>query len=102
MEKLAKEGDARVLKDMERLEKKLTKKEEEIEVVMNLHSEVSNLKKQIRVMKEQESVQRLSCAPSRSIKRPPKASHQMTKLLRQIQNYQQIQKGLGVGDNAFY
>lgn len=75
------------------MEKDLNNKEEEITMVMALYKEVVALKEQVKTLKEKASQASVPVVPSQSsryrdFKDPHTAVH-LTKLLRQIQNYQE-------------
>ncbi|KAG5888434.1 hypothetical protein JTB14_020209 [Gonioctena quinquepunctata] len=86
--------DDDTLKELEKLETELNKKEEEIVMVMTLYKEVLALKQQIKSLKQKTS--QPSVALSDSKESPanfkeynnPQAAFHLTKLLKQIQMYQ--------------
>lgn len=98
------------LKDLESMERELTHKEEEINMVMALYKEVLSLKEQVKTLKEKASHASMStttqhpmmmttlsnCRSSkyRDVKDTNTAFY-LTKLLRQIQNYQECLKKEG-------
>ncbi|KAH1003556.1 uncharacterized protein LOC109544910 isoform X1 [Dendroctonus ponderosae] len=88
------DGDDTTIKELERLEVELNKKEEEITMVMTLYKEVLALKQQIQQLRDKRSE---SSLPSKATKETkikfkeynnPEAAFHLTKLLKQIQHYQ--------------
>lgn len=86
--------DEETLKELEGLENELNKKEEEITMVMTLYKEVLALKQQIKTLKQRASQASVALpevnetASNFSNYNNPQAALHLTKLLRQIQNYQ--------------
>lgn len=82
------------IKELEKLEVELTKKEEEITMVMTLYKEVLALKQQIKQLKEKRSQSSLVSKELQETKgkfkeyKNPEAAFHLTKLLKQIQHYQ--------------
>ncbi|KAL1516945.1 hypothetical protein ABEB36_000772 [Hypothenemus hampei] len=84
--------DDNSVKQLEKLEVEITKKEEEITMIMTLYKEVLALKDQVKQLKEKQSQ---SSLPSKDQNKAqfkeynnPEAAYHLTKLLRQIQHYQ--------------
>lgn len=79
------------MKELEKMEADLGRKEEEITMVMSLYKEVIALKQQIKSLKEKASQSSVN-ANSSDLKfkeyNNPQAAFHLTKLLRQIQHYQ--------------
>lgn len=74
---------------MEGIEKELTNKEEEINMVVSLYKEVAALKEQVKTLKKRasQSSVALNPKPIPNMNSSQAALH-LTKLLRQIQNIQ--------------
>ncbi|XP_050508674.1 uncharacterized protein LOC126885912 isoform X1 [Diabrotica virgifera virgifera] len=103
-EKATSNKDPEVIKQLESLEAELTKKEEEINMVMTLCKEVMALKQQIKNLKQHNSQSAFpqerqdggTTSNFNDFKNPQAAFH-LTKLLKQIQTYQKKYKhGVGV------
>lgn len=82
------------MKELEEMENMLGKKEEEINMVMSLYTEVLALKDQVKKLREKASQSAFTINSSSNqqvklseYKEPSTAAH-LTQLLRQIQNYQ--------------
>lgn len=86
------EASPDMLNELEQMEKALNKKEEEINMVMSLYTEVLALKDQVKRLRERTHSQAsiiLTKNPSKATEyKEPKAVLHLTQLLRQIQNYQ--------------
>lgn len=94
MVQAAKEGkqdtNENTVKELEKMEKELNNKEEEITMVISLYKEVSALKEQVKNLKQrtsQSTVGGNQKASTKTYSEPDAAVH-LTKLLRQIKNYQ--------------
>lgn len=81
------EPSGETAKQLEKMEKDLNNKEEEITMVISLYKEVSALKEQVKNLK-QRSQSTLTAYPKSKTYSDPQAAVHLTKLLRQIQNYQ--------------
>lgn len=88
------DGDDTTIKELERLEVELNKKEEEITMVMTLYKEVLALKQQIQQLRDKRSQSSLPSKETKETKikfkeyNNPEAAFHLTKLLKQIQHYQ--------------
>lgn len=83
-----------VMQELEKLEKDLTCKENEITTVMDLYKEVTLLKEQVKTLREKASAGSIveSATPMVRKEREQNAALHLTKLLRQIQQYQGLYK----------
>lgn len=79
---------------MEKLENKLTNKENEITMVMELYKEVTTLKEQVKTLKEKASAGSIAGSTKTQPRREREQNTvlHLTKLLRQIQHYQGLYK----------
>ncbi|XP_072390852.1 uncharacterized protein [Diabrotica undecimpunctata] len=98
-EKATSNKDPEIIKQLESLEAELTKKEEEINMVMTLCKEVMALKQQIKNLKQHNSQstfpqERQDGGTSSNFNdfKNPQAAFHLTKLLKQIQTYQKKYK----------
>lgn len=93
-QKSQEDNNQETIKELEKLEVELTKKEEEITMVMTLYKEVLALKQQIKQLKEKRSQSSLVSKELQETKskfkeyKNPEAAFHLTKLLKQIQHYQ--------------
>lgn len=74
------------LKELENIEKELTKKEEEINMVVALYKEVAALKEQVKTLKKRASQSSIGLNKPVQIATSSKTALHLTKLLRQIQH----------------
>lgn len=81
------EANEETAKELEKMEKDLNNKEEEITMVISLYKEVSALKEQVKNLKQQ-SQSTVTVIPKSKPSNDSQAAVHLTKLLRQIQNYQ--------------
>lgn len=90
------EANSDALKELESIEKELTNKEEEINMVVALYKEVSALKEQVKTLKKRASQSSVALNPRPTVQtmNNSQAALHLTKLLRQIQSIQtQCNKG---------
>lgn len=104
LEELGPNADEETVKQLEQMERCLNNKEEEITMVMTLYKEVVALKKQVKTLREKASVASLSLSvqqqyPQHLQQVPPYRAYNdthtavhLTKLLRQIQMYQDMNR----------
>lgn len=86
-----------MIQELEKLEKNLNNKENEINMVMNLYKEVTMLKEQVKTLKVKASTGSVSGMNNSQTQQVRKERDQntvlhLTKLLRQIQHYQGLYK----------
>lgn len=76
------------MKELETIEAELTKKEEEINMVVALYKEVAALKEQVKSLRKRASQSTIGANKPVEAMSGSKAALHLTKLLRQIQNIQ--------------
>lgn len=84
------------LKELEKMEKDLNTKEEEITMVVSLYNEVSALKAQVSNLKKRSSQSTVDQKSLIKGYQDPEAAVHLTKLLKQIKSYQLHYKNAGV------
>lgn len=84
------EANNGAVKELESIEKELTNKEEEINMVVALYKEVSALKEQVKTLKKRASQSSVALNPKPAVQpmNSSQAALHLTKLLRQIQSIQ--------------
>lgn len=85
------------MEELTKLESDVNKKENEIKMVMDLYNEVTTLKEQVKTLKEKASsgsIAGSTVLPSTQFRRDREQNTvlHLTKLLRQIQQYQGLYK----------